>query len=114
MRGRPAASRLRSLRSGGVFPAICAVSVDELWRGIFRDEEKALAALVRGMRVVPLRGQEGERAGRWRRAFAERGVTLGQADCLIAAAAVTIGAPLATANVKDFPMAGLVVEDWSE
>jgi hypothetical protein len=28
------------------------------------------------------------------------------------AAAVSIGAPLATANVDDFPMTALVVEHW--
>ena len=51
-------------------------------------------------------------AGRWRREFAERGVTLHQADCLIAAAAVGVGAALATANVRDYPMAGVEVREW--
>jgi hypothetical protein len=37
---------------------------------------------------------------------------LHQADCLIAAAAVGVGASLATANVADFPMPELTVEDW--
>jgi predicted nucleic acid-binding protein len=113
MRGKSAAERLTRLRSAGVVPAICAVTVEELWRGIRRDEEHALTQIVRGLRVVPLLAPEGERAGRWRRDFALRGVTLGQADCLIAAAAVTIGAPLATANVADFPMPELTVEDWT-
>jgi hypothetical protein len=36
--------------------------------------------------------------GDWRRDHAAAGITLGQADCLIAAAAVSIGVPLATAN----------------
>ncbi|HVF76170.1 MAG TPA: hypothetical protein VM938_14125 [Acidimicrobiales bacterium] len=46
------------------------------------------------------------------REFAERGVTLHQADCLIAAAAVGVGAGLATANIDDFPMPELAVEHW--
>jgi predicted nucleic acid-binding protein len=41
-----------------------------------------------------------------------RGRTLALADCLIAAAAVGIGATLATGNPKDFPMKGLTVEHW--
>jgi len=41
-----------------------------------------------------------------------RGVTLAQADCLIAAAAVGVGARLATGNRKDFPMPELSVEHW--
>lgn len=52
-------------------------------------------------------------AGAWRRAFADRGVTLAQADCLIAAAAAGVGATLATGNPKDFPMDGLDVEVWA-
>ena len=113
MRGRAAAERLRSLRATGVSAAVCAINVDELWRGIRVDEESSLMRLIRGMRVVPLRNEEGERAGRWRRDYWSRGITLGQADCLIAAAAVTINAPLATSNVSDFPMRDLVVQDWS-
>ena len=68
--------------------------------------------LFQGLRVAPLGAAEGMRAGGWRRAFAARGTTLHQADCLIAAAAVGIGANLATANVDDFPMDDLVVEHW--
>ena len=51
-------------------------------------------------------------AGMWRRTFAEYGVTLHQADYLIAAAAEGIGASLATANVDDFPMREVLVEHW--
>ena len=52
------------------------------------------------------------RAGGWRQAFAKRGVTLHQADCLIAAAAAGVGAALATANVDDFPMTEVNVQPW--
>lgn len=54
------------------------------------------------------RGLDDER--RWE--FADRGVTLHQADCLIAAAAVGVGAALATANVRDYPMAAVEVREW--
>jgi predicted nucleic acid-binding protein len=37
---------------------------------------------------------------------------LSQADCLVAAAAIGIGARLATGNRKDFPMRELTVEEW--
>ena len=43
--------------------------------------------------------------------YAVQGVTLSQADCLVAAA-VTVGACLATGNPRDFPMAELTVEHW--
>ena len=47
-----------------------------------------------------------------RRDFARRGVTLSQADCLAAAAAVAVGARLATGNPKNFPMPEVVLEHW--
>ncbi len=91
---------------------MCAISVEEIWRGVRPSEHNVVRRLFRGLRVAPLAVSEGTQAGTWRREFAERGVTLHQADCLIAAAAVGIGAGLATANVDDFPMPELTVEHW--
>ena len=75
-------------------------------------EQTVVRRLFSGLRLAPLGVVEGVRAGTWRRDFAERGVTLHQADCLIAAAAVGVDAALATANIDDFPMEGLSVEHW--
>lgn len=62
--------------------------------------------------MAPLGRAAGWRAGEWRRSFAGRGVTLAQADCLIAAAALESRARLATGNPKHFPMTELKVEHW--
>lgn len=88
------------------------ISVEEIWRGILAREENSARRLFRGLRLAPLGLAEGIQAGTWRSAFAARGVTLHQADCLVAAAAYGVGATLATANVDDFPMPELLVEDW--
>lgn len=112
LRGRPAAERLRQLRRVGVEPWVSAVSVEEIWRGLQACEEPAARRLVQSLRAAPLGAAEGQRAGRWRREHAARGVTLHQADCLIAAAALGVGAALATANVADFPMPELEVQHW--
>lgn len=112
LRGRLAGPRLMSLRRVGVEPWICTVSVEEIWRGLRPGEEPVARRLCAALRLAPLGMAEGVRAGGWRRDFAGRGITLHQADCLIAAAAVGIGAGLATANVDDFPMSELSVERW--
>ena len=91
---------------------MCAITVEEIWRGARPGEERAISRFFEGARLAPLGVAEGERAGTWRRDHARRGITLHQADCLIAAAALGIGAAVATANVDDFPMEGLVVERW--
>lgn len=113
LRGRPAAQRVRDMRRIGDEPWVCAISVEEIWRGIRDEEEPIVRRLFRGLRVAPLGVAEGEVAGTWRRSFARRGVTLHQADCLIAAAARGIDADLATGNPDDFPMLGSRLEHWS-
>lgn len=112
LRGRPAADRLLGLRSRGTVPFTSPISVEEIWRGVRREEEEPVRQLFAGLHVVVLGQPEGERAGTWRHEFAARGVTLSQADCLIAAAAVALDARLATGNPKDFPMPELDVEHW--
>jgi hypothetical protein len=112
LRGRPAADRLRRMRRSGDEPWVCAISVEEIWRGSRASEAAQIRRLFRGLRIAPLGAREGERAGTWRRAEAERGVTVHQADCLIAAAAVGIEASLATGNPTDFPFPDLEVMHW--
>lgn len=90
----------------------CAVNVEELVRGLRASEVGAAELLLDGLRIAPLAREEGRLAGEWRRRSAGRGVTLAQADCLVAAAAVGVGARLATGNPKDFPIDGLEVEVW--
>jgi len=85
-------------------PSSVTRSTDEA--GALREKPVALFA------EAPLGVTEGAAAGRWRRDFAARGVTLHQANCLIAAAAVGLGAALATANTEDFPMPELDVQRW--
>lgn len=112
LRGRPAAERLRQARRRGDEPWICAISVEEIWRGLLPGEEPVARRMFRALRCAPLGVLEGERAGVWRRDHAVRGITLHQADCLIGAAAVGISATLVTGNPADFPMAEVDVDHW--
>jgi predicted nucleic acid-binding protein len=112
LRGRPAAQRLRDMHRTSSPPWICAVNVEEVMRGTLPDEEPVVLRFLRSMRLAPLGSTQGELAGMWRRDFARDGVTLSQADCLIAAAAVGVGARLASGNPKHFPMPELTVEPW--
>jgi predicted nucleic acid-binding protein len=112
LRGRPAVARVAQLRRVGDVPATTAINVEEIVRGLREHEEAAASRLFDGLVVLSLGRDAGELAGRWRREHAARGVTLHQADCLVAAAALVHGAVLATGNPKDFPMPGLTVEHW--
>jgi predicted nucleic acid-binding protein len=112
LRGRPAADRLMSLRRAGDTLMTSPINVAEVFRGLMPREENIARRLFAGLRVVPIGAVEGEQARRWRRDHARRGVTLSQADCLVAATALGVGATLATGNVKDYPMREIVVEHW--
>jgi predicted nucleic acid-binding protein len=112
LRGRSGAvRRLRALREAGD-PCVCAINVEETVRGLRPAEGEQASRLFRGLRIVPLGEREGQQAGEWRREHAARGRTLTQADCLVAAAALSVGGRLATENAKDFPMHELAVEHW--
>jgi hypothetical protein len=113
LRRRPAAvERLRLVHVTGDMPFLCAVSIEEVTRGLRSVEDDDAIELFEGLELAPLGVPEGRLAGFWRRSFSRRGRTLHQADCLIGAAAVGVGARLATGNPKDFPMAGIEVEHW--
>ena len=112
LRGRPAVERVARLRRAGDVAATTAINVEEIVRGLRPDERKASARLFGGLVVLPVDATGGWRAGSWRREFAARGVTLWQADCLVAATTLVHGGRLLTGNPKDFPMDELVVEHW--
>ncbi|WP_167761108.1 PIN domain-containing protein [Geodermatophilus sp. DF01_2] len=64
LRGRPAAARVLGLRNRGDVPVTSSVNVEEIVRGLRRSEQDAVERLFDGLRVVPLRRTEAERAGR--------------------------------------------------
>lgn len=112
LRGRPVVDRVATLRRRGDVPLTTAINVEEVVRGLRPGEEVAASALFDGLGIVSLGRPAGRQAGVWRGAFARRGVTLSQADCLIAAAVVGAGATLATGNPLHFPMAEITLEHW--
>lgn len=113
LRGRSGAiARLRALHDAGDVPYVCAVTAEETVRGLRPSEDGAARALFSGLRPAPLSTHEGWQAGEWRRRFAAGGVTLSQADCLVAAAALAVRARLATGNPRDFPMEEVPVDHW--
>jgi predicted nucleic acid-binding protein len=112
LRGRPAVGRIMGLRAAGNVAATTPVNVEEIVRGLRPAEADAARSLFSGLLVLRMGQRVGWQAGQWRREFAARGITLWQADCLIAATAFLHGATLATGNPKDFPMTGLTVEHW--
>ena len=109
LRGRRAVERVNALLAREDTPCTSSINVEEIFRGLRESETVAVEKLFDGLRVVPIGRKEGRRAGEWRRHFAALGTSLSQADCLIAAAAHTVNAVLATGIPRHFPMRGIDV-----
>ena len=112
LRGKPAVERVDALLARGDMPCTSPVNVEEIVRGLHSSEAAAAERLFDGLRIVPIGRAEGHQAGEWRRRFAAQGATLSQADCLIAAAAQSVAALLATGNPRHFPMREIEVQHW--
>lgn len=91
---------------------VSVVTVHEIYAGMRTGEEEMTETMLSGFELVPFGADEARLSGRWWREYRERGITLDLRDLAIAAAAVVRGLPLATGNVKDFPMPELRVEQW--
>lgn len=112
LRGRPVVSRVEGLAAAGHRPVTTAVNVEETVRGLRTQELMGARRLFRGLDVLPITRHVAWQAGSWRREYAQRGITLSQADCLVAAAAARKGARVATGNPRHFPMTDVAVEHW--
>lgn len=91
---------------------VSPITVHGVMRGMRSGEEQQIFDLFVALRVTPIGQAEAALSAYWRREFGARGTTLHLADTLIAAGAALRGLPLATGNVKDFPMPELRVEQW--
>lgn len=112
LRNRPVVQRVEGLMRRRVDLATTAVNVDEVVRGMRPGEEGTVTTLFDALVVLPVGREAAWQAGQWRRTFARQGVTLSQADCLIAAVTHLASGTLATGNLKDFPMGEVVIEEW--
>jgi predicted nucleic acid-binding protein len=112
LRNRPVADRVEALARSADRACTTAINIEEVVRGLRAEEMSRADYLFRGLEILPLGRDEAWRAGTWRRSYAQNGVTLIQADCLVAAAAFVSDARVATGNPKDFPMVEIEVEHW--
>ena len=81
-----------------------ALSVYEVWSGVRSEEEKPTRQLLSVLYNIPVDGPIAFKAAEYWRGFRQQGVTLGQADALIAATAHALDLTLITYNLDHYPM----------
>lgn len=99
----PARAWLRAARAAEPL-AISVVTVTEITGGMRTAERREVWALLSALRTEPVTEVVARRAGELMRQYRQSHSGIGLGDYLIAATAETIGARLATLNVRHFPM----------
>jgi predicted nucleic acid-binding protein len=94
-------------RKGWVF--ISAMTRLEIVRGMRERERDDTFDLLNSLETIPVSLELADLAGELIRSWRGRGITLGDADAIIAATALQHGLTLVTTNPKHFPMPELVI-----
>lgn len=95
--------------SGEAPLASCPVIIAEIYSGIRETEILQVDEFLKTLTNYQIGIQTAQRAGFYRRVYRKKGLTLGLADCLIAAVAVDNALTLITKNIKQYPMPELMV-----
>lgn len=104
-RGRPEAREwMRRTRQGGEVMGISAVSITEIAGTLRSGERREVTRLLTSLAPLPLTMREAWQAAEFRRRYRRSHGSISVADYLIAATAFSEGLPLATLNVRHFPM----------
>jgi predicted nucleic acid-binding protein len=88
---------------------ISAITRLEVVRGMRPHERQVTFELLNSVETIHVTSEVADRAGELMYGWQKRGVTLGEADALIAATALQYNLSLVTTNAKHFPMTDLVV-----
>ncbi|HET6997545.1 MAG TPA: PIN domain-containing protein [Solirubrobacterales bacterium] len=91
---------------------ISTVTLHEILVGLKDGEAELTEAVLGSFALIPVGAAEAALSAHWRREYRSRGLTLELPDTVIAATAAIRNLPLATGNVKDFPMPELLIEPW--
>jgi predicted nucleic acid-binding protein len=109
---RDAFRRWQRAFEDGDEPVINEVVVCEVRAGLRSSEATTLEIFLEPVEFVQPPPAAALKAGEWRAACRSRGITLGLADALIAAAAWFDGAAILTRNARDFALTPVRVETY--
>jgi predicted nucleic acid-binding protein len=89
--------------------SISAMTRLEIVRGLRERERDQTFSLLNSLETIPMTAEIADQAGDLIRSWQAGGVSLGNADAVIAASALQHGLALVTTNTKHFPMPDLTI-----
>lgn len=89
--------------------AISTITVAEIYKNIYPEEIEAFDDFLQKQEIIPVSVEIAKEAGLYWREFHKKLSQLSITDCIVAASALINRAPLATINVKHFPMENINV-----
>ena len=105
LRGRSEAREwMRRTREGGDLLAISSISIGEIAGTIRSGERREVRRLLSSLAPLPITMREAWQAAEYQRRYRRSHSSIELSDYLIAATAFSEGLPLATLNVRHFPM----------
>lgn len=93
---------------------ISAMTRLEIVRGMHDRERESTFDLLDSLETIDITVEIADRAGELIRSWRTQGVSLGEADAIIAATALNHGLALVTTNARHFPMHDLIIYQADE
>lgn len=94
---------IRLARQGNEL-GVCCINIAELYAGLSDKERTKAEKLTDSLNYYETSKDIAKMAGCYRFDFVRKGITLTTSDTIVAAIAISYGAILITANIKDYPM----------
>ncbi len=102
-------SFLKALGEGGEQVGCCCINITETYNGMKKHKEKKTDQFIQSLYHFPVTQEIARLAGRLKNSYAQKGITLGTCDMIIAATAITYRLTLVTANARHYPLSQLQI-----
>ncbi len=104
-------SFLKASGEGGERVGCCCINITETYTGMKKHEEKKTDQFIQSLHYLPVTHEISRLAGRLKNRYAQKGITLGTCDMIIAATAITYRVTLVTANARHYPLSQLKIRE---
>jgi tRNA(fMet)-specific endonuclease VapC len=92
--------------------AVCCINVAELYSGLSPEQAARAEKLINALDYYEATADSARQAGVYRYEFARQGISLSVSDTLVSAIAKGNDAIVVTANVRDYPMKDIQVQQY--